>query len=137
MPEEIKEVILKSKDVYYRGQLLSDLKKMSVREVARYLPSRSRRSVLRNFDVYEKFIQRCARTLAAKKKVRTHLRDFVIVPQLVEYTIGIHNGKAFTDITITPAMIGHRLGEFAFTRSKVVHGTAGLGATKGSKAEKK
>ena len=34
-------------------------------------------------------------------------------------------------------MIGHRLGEFSLTRSKVTHGTAGIGATKGSKTEKK
>lgn len=135
--QETKEVILKSKDVYYRGQLLEALKKMSVREAAQYLPSRSRRSVLRNFDAYEKFLQHCAQMTAAKKKIRTHLRDLVIVPQLVGYTIGIHNGKTFSDITVTPAMISHRLGEFALTRARVTHGTAGIGATKGSKTEKK
>ena len=131
------EVIMKSKEVYYRGQLLDNLKSLSVRETAQYLPSRSRRSVLRNFHTIEKFIHRCSQSLAQKKKIRTHLRDIVIVPQLVGYTIGIHNGKTFSDVPITSGMIGHRLGEFALTRVKVSHGAAGIGATKGSKAEKK
>ena len=137
MAEEVKEVIMKSKDVYYRGQLLDKLKEISVREVAQYLPSRSRRSVLRNFQAIELFVTRCEATVAQKKKIRTHLRDIVIVPRLVGMTIGIHNGKAYHDVQITAAMLGHRLGEFAMTRTKVVHGEAGIGATKGSKADKK
>lgn len=134
---ETTEVIMKSKDVYYRGQLLADLQKLGVREIARYLPSRSRRSVLRNFQAHEKFIQHCEEQAVRKKKIRTHLRDLVVMPRLVGLTIGIHNGKAFHDVLITPIMVGHYLGEFALTRTKVVHGTAGIGATKGSKTEKK
>ncbi len=131
------EVIMKSKEVFYRGQLLTELKKLGVRETAQYLPARSRRSVLRNFQVIEKFIQRCEQTHNAKKRIRTHLRDIVIVPHFVGYSIGIYNGKTFNEVTITSPMIGHRLGEFSHTRTKVVHGTAGIGATKGSKADKK
>ena len=52
-------------------------------------------------------------------------------------TIGIHNGKAFQEITTTVEMIGHRLGEFAMSRGKVNHGAAGLGATKSSRTQKK
>ena len=51
--------------------------------------------------------------------------------------IGVHNGKNFSDVEIQPEMIGHRLGEFAPTRNRVHHGSAGLGATKGSRALKK
>ncbi len=131
------EVIMKSKEVFYRGQNLEHLKTLGVREAAQYLPSRSRRSILRNFQAHEKFMQRCEQTLKNKKRIRTHLRDLVIMPRMVGMLIGIHNGKAFSDITISPAMIGHRLGEFALTRVKVTHGTAGIGATKGSKTEKK
>ena len=137
MAEQSQEVIMKSKDVYYRGQLLDTLKAMSVRESAQYLPARSKRSVLRNFQIVEKFVQRCAAQVAQKKKIRTHLRDIIIVPQLVGYTIGIYNGKEFKDLSITAAMIGHRLGEFSLTRVKVTHCTAGIGATKVSKTDKK
>ena len=131
------EVLLKSKEVFYRGQLLEDLKKLDVRESAKYLPSRSRRSVLRNFQAIEQFVNRCNENVARKKKIRTHLRDLVIVPKMVGLPIGIYNGKTFNEITIAPKMIGHRLGEFSHTRVKVSHGSAGVGATKGSKAAKK
>ncbi len=131
------EVIIRSKDAYYRGKELEDLKKLDVRESAKYLPSRSRRSVLRHFDVIEKFIKRCEASVASNKKIRTHLRDIVIVPKLVGLTIGVYNGKTFSDIHITHRMIGHRLGEFAYTRQKVSHGAPGIGATKSSAGDKK
>jgi len=129
---EEKEVIVKSKELFYRGKSLDSLKALDVREVAKYLTSRSRRSVLRNFQVIENFTRRCERKAAKKKKIRTHLRDIVIVPKLVGMTIGIYNGKTFNDVTITNGMIGHRLGEFALTREKVSHGAPGIGATKSS-----
>lgn len=131
------EVLMKSKEVFYRGKNLEYLKTLDAREVAKYLSSRSRRTILRNFDVVEKFIKRCEASVSRKKKIRTHLREIVIMPKMVGMVIGIHNGKTFSDITITPNMIGHRLGEFAQTRSKVVHGEAGIGSTKSSKADKK
>ncbi len=131
------DVIVKSKDVFYRGQNLELLKNLDVREVAKFLPSRSRRSVLRHFDIIEKFVKRCETSQSTKKKIKTHLRDIVVVPRLVGMTIGVYNGKMFNDVNITHEMIGHRLGEFSPTRSKVQHGEAGIGATKSSKALKK
>lgn len=131
------EVDIRKKEVFFRGKSLEDLRKLDVRESAKHLSSRSRRSILRNFDVIEKFIKRCEKKIAKKKKIKTHLRDLVIVPQLVGLTIGIHNGRIFQDVEITTEMIGHRLGEFAMTRAKVNHGSAGIGATKSSRALKK
>ncbi len=131
------EVIIKSKDVFYRGKNVEDLKKMDVRESAQFLPSRSRRTVLRNFSMIEEFIKRCERKVTMKKKIKTHLRDIVIVPKLVGYTIQVYNGKTFNEVKVSALMIGHRLGEFSLTRGKVTHGTPGLGATKSSAGEKK
>lgn len=133
--QEIEEV--RKKDYFYRGKNVEELKTLDVREVAKYLDARSRRSVLRNFDKIEKFIIRAQKKLAKRKKIKTHNRDLIIIPQLVGFTIAIHNGKEFQDITLTSEMIGHRLGEFAMTRSKVTHSAAGIGATKSSKAAKK
>lgn len=130
-------VILKSKDVFYRGVNVEDLKKLDVREVAKYLPSRSRRSILRNFSTVENFVKRCETTIAAKKKIKTHLRDIIIVPRMVGMTISVHNGKTFNELHVTHEMIGHRLGEFSLPRVRVQHGSAGIGATKGSKTAKK
>ena len=101
------------------------------------MTARARRSVLRNFDKIEKFIKRCESLSQKKKKIRTHLRDIVIVPKLVGYTISVYNGKTFFEFSITHEMIGHRLGEFAVTTQKVTHSAAGIGATKSSKAAKK
>ena len=131
------EVIVRSKEKRYRGQTLEYLKGLGVRECAQFLSARSRRSVLRNFDVNEKFIKNCEKKIERKKRIRTHNRDLVIVPRLVGMTIGVHNGKGFHDIFVDLEMIGHRLGEFAITRTKVTHSGAGIGATKGSRAKKK
>ncbi len=131
------EEIVRSKEQIYRGKPLEYLKSLDVRESAKFLPSRSRRSVLRHFDIIEKFIKRCEETASKKKKIRTHLRDIVIVPRLVGFSIGIYNGKTFNEILITHEMIGHRLGEFSPTTGKVAHSAAGIGATKSSRALKK
>lgn len=131
------EVEVKSREEKYRGITLAELKKLDVRASAAHLPARSRRTALRHFDIIEKFIKRCEESIAQGKKIRTHLRELVIVPHLVGKVIGIHNGKSFEDIEIKTEMIGHRLGEFSMTRKKVAHSAAGLGATKSSRALKK
>ncbi len=128
---------IKSKEQKYRGQTLEALKEMDVREVAKFLPARSRRSIMRHFEVVEKFLKRCEKKIANNKRIRTHQRDIVIVPRMVGLTIGIYTGKAFEEVLITTEMIGHRLGEFALSRRVVKHGAAGIGATKSSRADKK
>ena len=51
---------------------------------------------------------------------------------MIGLRILIHNGNRYLPIEIMGEMLGHRLGEFATTRTKVKHGTAGVGATRGS-----
>lgn len=134
MNEEVK---IRSKELRYRGKLLEELQSLDVREVASYMPARSRRSILRNFDIIVKFIKRCEKKESKKKKIKTHQRDIVIVPKLVGKNIGVYDGKSFQNVEITIDMIGHRLGEFALTRKKPIHTSAGIGATKGSRTKKK
>jgi small subunit ribosomal protein S19 len=131
------EQSVKIKEQKYRGQDVGVLKTMDVREVAKFLPARSRRSLMRHFDVVENFIKRCNEKISKNKKIKTHQRDIVIVPQMVGLTIAVYNGKNFEDVLITHQMIGHRLGEFSLTRRQVKHGAAGIGATKSSRADKK
>jgi small subunit ribosomal protein S19 len=137
MAQHRTEEVVRSKEQIYRGQTIEALKALDVRESAKFLPSRSRRYVLHNFDAVEKFIKLCEEKVARKKKIRTHLRDIVIVPRLVGLVIGVHNGNKFNEVRITTEMIGHRLGEFSITTSKVNHSEAGIGATKSSRALKK
>lgn len=133
-----KEIVaVQNREKLYRGKGIDYLKTLDVRESSKFMPSRSRRSVLRNFDIIEKFVNSCQKRIQKNKKIRTHLRDLVIVPQLVGMRIGIYNGRKFEEVEITSEMIGHRLGEFSVTRVKVNHSSAGIGATKSSKAAKK
>ena len=122
------------KEFTYRGKSLEELKSLDTREFAKYLGSDSRRAVLRHFEIIERFVKKCAKRAEQGKQIRTHLRDLVIVPNMVDYTIYIHNGKEFVQIKIMPEMLGHRLGEFSTTRKKVEHGAPGIGATKSSAA---
>jgi small subunit ribosomal protein S19 len=131
------EVTLKSKDKRYCGLTLEELKALSLKDSLKYVPARSRRSVLRHPEFVEKFIKLSEEKMSRKRKIRTHLRDLVIVPKMVGMEIGIYNGKSFENIKVEMEMIGHRLGEFALTRQKVTHSEAGIGATRGSKAAKK
>ncbi len=127
----------KKKEFTYRGKTMEELKTLSVREFAKYLKSGERRSVLQQFQELEDFINRSNKKQSKKKQIKTHKRHLVIVPQMLDMTIGVHSGKGFEPIQIIPEMLGHRLGEFALTRARIKHGSAGVGATKGSKAKSK
>lgn len=54
--------------------------------------------------------------------IKTWARSSVIAPEMVGFTLGIHNGKTHVEVTIKEEMVGHRLGEFALTRKFVKHG---------------
>ena len=123
-----------AKEFLYRGKNLEELNKLDVREFAKFLPSRKKRSVLRQFDKIEAFVKRCKKKIEKKKKIRVHARNIIIVPQLVGLTIFIHSGKEFQPVTIIPEMLGHYLGEFVLTRQKVEHSAPGIGATRSSAA---
>jgi len=130
-------MIEQKKQFTYRGKTIEDLKKLDVREFAKFVASRERRTILRKFHEIEKFLNKSEKKLKNKKPIKTHDRYLVVVPQMVGMRIGIHNGKGFMFVEILPEMLGHRLGEFAPTRGKIKHGSAGVGATKGSKHKSK
>ncbi|OIO41767.1 30S ribosomal protein S19 [Candidatus Pacearchaeota archaeon CG10_big_fil_rev_8_21_14_0_10_31_9] len=124
--------VQRKREFLYRGKTIVDLQKMDIREFSKLLPSRERRTVLRNSDNIEKFLTKCRKRNDKKKPIKTHDRELVIVPEMVGLSIGVHNGKSFVKIDVIPEMIGHRLGEFALTRGIVKHGAAGIGATRSS-----
>uniref|UniRef100_A0A8C6VF09 40S ribosomal protein S15 n=1 Tax=Naja naja TaxID=35670 RepID=A0A8C6VF09_NAJNA len=65
--------------------------------------------------------------------VKTHLRDMIILPEMVGSMVGVYNGKTFNQVEIKPEMIGHYLGEFSITYKPVKHGRPGIGATHSSR----
>ena len=120
----------RKEEFLYRGKKMADLSKMSVEEVAELLPARQRRSIKRGFSKEHK---KLLVNLRARDAIRTHLRDMIIFPDMVGKSIEIHNGKTFEKVEILPEMVGHYFGEFALTRARVTHGSAGVGATRSSK----
>lgn len=59
--------------------------------------------------------------------VKTHLRNAVILPQMVGGVVGVYNGKVYVTVEIKPEMIGKYLGEFSVTYRPVNHGKPGVG----------
>ena len=53
----------------------------------------------------------------SKKPVKTWSRRSTIIPEMIGMTIAIHNGKDHVPVYITDNMVGHKLGEFAMTRT--------------------
>jgi small subunit ribosomal protein S19 len=64
-----------------------------------------------------KLLGKVQRSGAAKEPIKTWSRDCTIVPEFVSYTFLVHNGRMFTKVFITEDMVGHKLGEFAPTRT--------------------
>ena len=51
-----------------------------------------------------------------RKVIKTWSRRSTVVPEMIGYTIAIHNGKKFIPVYVTENMVGHKLGEFSPTR---------------------
>ncbi len=55
--------------------------------------------------------------IGEKRVIQTWARSSVIPPEFVGHTIAVHNGNKFIPVYITENMVGHKLGEFAYTRT--------------------
>jgi small subunit ribosomal protein S19 len=120
----------------YRGKNLDELIEMPMDEFIKLLPSRQRRSLVRGFNNHQRRllekIRKLRRQGSLDKTIKTHVRDLVILPEMVGLKFGIYNGKEFVEVQIVPEMIGHYLGEFSISTKKVEHGEPGLKATRSS-----
>ena len=66
-----------------------------------------------------------------KKVIKTWSRRSTVIPEMVGHTMAVHNGKKFIPVYVTENMVGHKLGEFAQTRT--FRGHAGKKAEKGAR----
>ena len=84
------------------------------------------RSIKKGPFVNEKLMKKVEKMIetGSKKPIKTWSRNSVIMPNFVGLTISVHNGKKFFPLFITEAMVGHKLGEFAPTRTFRAHGAA-------------
>ncbi len=132
MVKKAKKKIPRRKEEFtYRGYNIADLKRMSLNEFTDLLPASQRRKIRRGFtEEHKKLMQRVRDGDTA---IRTHLRDMIILPEMVGIDLEIHDGRKFNRVSVQPEMIGHYIGEYALTRNIVRHGSAGVGATRSSK----
>ncbi|KAL6042242.1 hypothetical protein STEG23_021563 [Scotinomys teguina] len=124
----------------YRGVDLDQLLDMSYEQLMQLYSARQRRRL--NRGLRRKQHSLLKRLRKAKKEappmekpevVKTHLRDMIILPEMVGSMVGVYNGKTFNQVEIKPEMIGHYLGEFSITYKPVKHGRPGIGATHSSR----
>ena len=115
----------------YRGYKIDELQAMGISELLPLMPSRARRKIVRGFSRGEETL--LAKIREGDEKVRTHLREMIVMPEMIGKSIEIYTGKEFLKVEFQPESVFHYLGEFALTRKRVAHGSAGIGATRGSK----
>ncbi|XP_056372773.1 40S ribosomal protein S15 [Hyla sarda] len=124
----------------YRGVDLDQLLDMSYEQIMQLYCARQRRRLNRGLRRKQNSLLK--RLRKAKKEappmekpevIKTHLRDMIILPEMVGSMVGVYNGKAFNQVEIKPEMIGHYLGEFSITYKPVKHGRPGIGATHSSR----
>ena len=91
------------------------------------------RSVKKGPFVSERLLKKVEEMNASgdKKVIKTWSRSSTIFPQMVSHTIAVHDGRKHVPVYITEDMVGHKLGEFAPTRT--FRGHAGAKALKGGK----
>ncbi|MDE1825366.1 MAG: 30S ribosomal protein S19 [Candidatus Micrarchaeota archaeon] len=117
----------------FRGMTIEELQKLSVEDFTKILTSRQRRAIVRLGISYKSLLSKVAMAKKTNKLVKTQVREAVILPSWVGMNFAIHNGKEYKQFEIRPEMLGHRLGEFAFSTKRVQHSAPGIRATRGSK----
>ena len=83
------------------------------------------RSLKKGPFVDEKLLKKVERMNRSgeRRVIKTWSRRSMIIPEFVGHTMAVHNGKQHIAIYLTENMVGHRLGEFAATRTFRAHGT--------------
>ena len=126
------------KEFTFRGKTMPELSAMEEKDFAKLSGSRFKRTIERGLN--KQFLEKIHKAHQEKqsgkepKIIKTHLRDFPILPKMVGLKFGVYNGKEFKIIQVMEKMLGHYFGEFVLTRKRLMHGKAGIGATKSSTA---
>merc|ERR1712028_142734 len=120
----------------YRGIDLERILELSNEELMGLVNSRARRRFNRGLKrkpmALIKRLRKAKRDCGPHQKpdgVKTHLRNMIIVPEMIGSVVGVYNGKVFTQVEIKPEMVGMYLAEFSITYKPVGHGRPGMGAT--------
>ena len=132
MAKKVQKRLPRRKEEFtYHGYKIEELRAMSIQDLLPVMPSGARRKVLRGWTIGEEKLLSEMRN--QETRIRTHQRDMIILPEMIGREVEIHNGKDFVKVELQPESVFHYLGEFALTRRRVSHGSAGIGATRSSK----
>ncbi len=128
-----------AREFKFKGYSAEQIQKLSVENLIPLLNSRQRRSLDRRLSTYmndekRKFREdlKLARNGKLDGQLKTHLRDMIILPDMIGLNVLVHNGKEFVSFTIRPEMVGHYLGEYSITNKRVQHGSPGVGSSRSS-----
>jgi len=81
------------------------------------------RSIKKGPFVDERLLKKMSKLKAGEKTViKTWARNCTIVPEMIGFTFGVHNGRIHIPVFVSEDMVGHKLGEFSHTRKFVRHG---------------
>jgi small subunit ribosomal protein S19 len=128
------------RQTHYRGKTLKELQALPLDELVELLPARQRRSLTRpQYWTHErsKLLGKLRKAKEAMEKgkeivIKTHLRDFIIIPEFIGLTIEVYNGKEYVPVELSMEKIGTYLAEYAHARKLVRHSAPGIGATRSS-----
>jgi small subunit ribosomal protein S15e len=125
----------------FRGLELEKILDLNQEELLEVVHARARRRMLRGMKKKRhvgllnklKKAKKAAGALDKPAPVKTHLRNMVIVPDMIGSQVAIYNGKVFNLVLITADMLGSYLGEYSISYRPVRHGRPGLGSTNSSR----
>ncbi len=130
------------KKLTFRGLELEQLLDLNQTELLNFVNARARRRMKRATSSGPKYMALIKKIQAAKAKcgpldrpepVKTHLRNALIVPEMIGGQVAVYNGKVFNIVMISGEMVGMYLGEFSITYRPVRHGRPGMGSTNSSR----
>ena len=124
----------------YRGVGTEELSKMSLEQFSQLCSGATRRKLKRGLSREQltllENLRKAKREAEPQEKprcVETHVRDMIILPEMIGCIVGIHNGRQFAQVELKWEMLGRTLGEFSITYVPIKHGRPGIGATASSK----
>jgi small subunit ribosomal protein S19 len=97
------------------------------------------RSLKKGPYIDQNLIKKVSKAVITKSRepIKTWARESTIYPDMINLVLKVHNGKNFIEVHITESMVGHKLGEFAPTRTFRLHsGQRQAGMKSGQKSEK-
>jgi len=104
----------KKRVYYFKGKSYEELKSLNQAEMLKIIGARARRSLQRGFDKPKQDLM--AKVKASNElikqgnpqlKIKTHSRDMVIIPEMIDLKIEVHTGKTFEPVTVKQEMLGH------------------------------